>query len=163
MTLFMLKPRLALTLLVAGILPLTALSQDGTDTIQLGKHEVHATRIIAKYKQGVAAATQANALAQANVSVRKHVALVPGMVLLEAHGLPAGAAATAQARAAALTARIQALQASGQFEYVEPDYTVHADLQPTDSRFQDGTLWGLRNLGGSGGLSGVDINAEAAW
>src|SRR5262245_22953756 len=113
----MLKPRLAFTLLVAGILPLTLLSQDGTDTIKLGNHEVHPTRIIAKYKQGVAAAAQANALVQANVSVRKHVALVPGMVLLDAQGLPGVAAATAQTRAAALAARIQALQASGEFEY----------------------------------------------
>jgi subtilisin family serine protease len=160
---FMLKPRLALTLLVAGILPLAALSQNGTDTLQLGKHEVHATRIIAKYKQGGAGAAQANALAQANVRVRKSIALVPGLVVLEAQELPAAAAASATTRAEALAARIHALQASGQFEYVEPDYTVHANLQPTDAKFQDGTLWGLRNLGGSGGLSGVDINAEAAW
>ncbi len=133
-----------------------------TNTIKLGKHEVHPTRILAKYKTGVTTQSRASGLATANMTLRKQLPIVNGLVVLEANGLPAQAAAPA-VRANALNARIQALRNSGQFDYVEPDYIVSANLQPTDSRFQDGTLWGLRNLGGSGGVIGADINAEAAW
>lgn len=156
----MLKPRFALILLIAGLVPLAALSQN--DTVKLGKYDVHPTRIIAKYKPGTSMQLQAGGLNNANVSVRRRVAVLPGLVVLQANGLPSAQAATPAARASALASRIQTLKDSGQFEYVEPDYTVSADLQPTDSRFQDGTLWGLRNLGGSG-VIGADINAEAAW
>ncbi|TSA41899.1 MAG: hypothetical protein D4R57_00090, partial [Verrucomicrobiales bacterium] len=159
----MLKLRFALFLIVAAVVPLAAQAQDGTNTVKLGKHEVHPTRIIAKYKQGASVLSRSSALTGANITVRRQMSVVPGMVLLEAQGLPSAQAAAPAARANALAARIQALRDSGQFEYVEPDYTVYANVQPTDSFFQDGTLWGLRNLGGSGGVIGADINAEAAW
>lgn len=133
-----------------------------TNTIKLGKHEVHPTRILAKYKLGVNTQSRATGLNAANMTLRRQLPIVNGLVVLEANGLPPQAAAPA-VRANALVARIQALRDSGQFEYVETDYAVSANLQPTDSRFQDGTLWGLRNLGGSGGVIGADINAEAAW
>jgi hypothetical protein len=60
--------------------------------------------------------------------------------------------------------RIAALRASEQFEYVEPDYTVYASFSRTDEKFQDGTLWGLKNSGGNmGAWLGADIDAERAW
>lgn len=55
------------------------------------------------------------------------------------------------------------LKASGAFEYVEPDWRVQALQLPSDSAFTDGTLWGLRNTGQSGGVAGIDINVVPAW
>ncbi len=63
----------------------------------------------------------------------------------------------------ALKSKIRELEQTGLFEYVEPDWIVHAQDLPTDSRFVDGTLWGLRNTGQSGGTAGVDVNAVPAW
>ena len=60
-------------------------------------------------------------------------------------------------------ARIKALKDSGQFEYVEPDYIIHASLTPNDTAFTNGTLWGLQNTGQNGGMSGVDIDVVPAW
>ncbi len=45
--------------------------------------------------------------------------------------------------------------------YVEPNYVVHADLTPNDSRFPE--QYGLRNTGQTGGTPGADIHAVSAW
>ena len=45
----------------------------------------------------------------------------------------------------------------------EPDYVVHATLLPHDPAFADGSLWGLSNVGQSGGVEDVDIDAPEAW
>lgn len=62
-----------------------------------------------------------------------------------------------------LKSRLAALEASGLFDYVEPDYIQHASATPADVAFTDGRLWGLRNLGQSGGVSGVDTQVVSAW
>jgi subtilisin family serine protease len=162
---FMQKLRFLLSLLVLCLGGSSLPVQAAADTITLGKHEAHATRILARYKSGISSQSSGSitALGQANVSVRRQFSRLPNLVVLEANGIPAADQATASVRANALTARIQALRNTGLFEYVEPDYTVYALAQPDDSRFQDGTLWGLRNLGGSGGVIGADINAVQAW
>src|SRR5690606_3505975 len=75
----------------------------------------------------------------------------------------AGSTAAAVDSAARLAARIEALRASGNYEYVEPDYLVFGDAVPNDTAFTNGTLWGLRNTGQNGGVAGVDIDAVRAW
>ena len=59
----------------------------------------------------------------------------------------------ARQRGDALQERIRALMATGQFEYVEPDYIVSLRAAPTDQSFVNGTLWALRNTGQSGGVA----------
>lgn len=78
-------------------------------------------------------------------------------------GEPASSADTADAAAVALKARMAALEATGLFESVEPDYVVYASAVPTDAAFSDGRLWGLRNTGQSGGVTGADVGAVPAW
>lgn len=46
-------------------------------------------------------------------------------------------------------------------EYAEPDYQVKALGVPDDSRFDE--LWGLHNLGQTGGTEDADIDAVEAW
>jgi subtilisin family serine protease len=60
---------------------------------------------------------------------------------------------------------IAALKARDDVLYAEPNYTVHADVMPNDTSYDQ--LWGLRNTGqtvnGVTGIAGDDIDAELAW
>ncbi|MBD5782206.1 S8 family serine peptidase [Pelagicoccus sp. NFK12] len=47
--------------------------------------------------------------------------------------------------------------------YLEPDYMVHAMVDPSDPSFADGSLWGLRNEGQEEGVADVDIDAPEGW
>lgn len=47
--------------------------------------------------------------------------------------------------------------------YAEPDFVVFKQNIPNDPSYTNGTLWGLRNTGQSGGTVGVDIDAESGW
>jgi subtilisin family serine protease len=60
---------------------------------------------------------------------------------------------------------LAALQVAPQWvEYAEPDYVVHAQVNnPNDPAYSSGDLWGLRNVGQSGGTSDADIDADEAW
>ena len=74
----------------------------------------------------------------------------------------------AQGAAAAMTSaelelKAKELMATGLYDYVEPDWIVTVSQVPTDSAYSNGSLWGLRNTGQSGGVVGVDVNAQAAW
>jgi subtilisin family serine protease len=142
----------------------TCVAQGTEDWVQLGGHNVHPTRILVRFKEGVTAQSQEVTLNSLGLTVHRQFALVPGLAVLDSQqGGYVTVSATPQERADALLARIQTLQDSGQFEFVEPDYVVSADLQPTDTAYQDGTLWGLRNTGAQGGVAGADIDAEHAW
>ncbi|MDV2503929.1 MAG: S8 family peptidase, partial [bacterium] len=56
---------------------------------------------------------------------------------------------------------IAELEANQLVEVVEPNYIVHADLQPNDPSL--GQLWGLHNTGQTGGAADADIDAPEAW
>jgi len=55
------------------------------------------------------------------------------------------------------------MMASGNYEYVEPDWIININDRPTDTAFTDGSLWGLENTGQNGGVPGVDVNVVPAW
>lgn len=55
----------------------------------------------------------------------------------------------------------ESLRQSDAVEYVEYDVPIHAVRTPNDSDFSD--LWGLHNVGQSGGVADIDINADIAW
>ena len=59
--------------------------------------------------------------------------------------------------------RLAALQASGLYDYVEPDFIVTTHATPNDPRYASGELWGLRNLGQDAGTDDADIDAPEAW
>jgi len=82
--------------------------------------------------------------------VRKSYGLVPGLSLVElAEGADVQQAAQQLAKQAGVL-------------YAEPNYEVYADAtMPNDPRF--GELWGLHNVGQSGGVSDADIDAPEAW
>ncbi|MSU22899.1 MAG: hypothetical protein EXS32_03650 [Opitutus sp.] len=58
-------------------------------------------------------------------------------------------------------AAIARLQATGRYEFVEPDRLRHLDATPNDTAFA--TQWAMNNTGQSGGIPGADLKALAAW
>ncbi len=77
--------------------------------------------------------------------------------------LAGGASSAVALSVAELKRRMAALEASGRFAYVEPDYILRIQATPTDAAFTDGRLWGLRNTGQSGGVAGIDSQVVTAW
>ena len=120
---------------------------------------IHPTRLLAKYAKGTAPQAATDVLERHGMKIRKHMATVPSLVVLE---IGPGAPAAQEPQAHLLT-KMRALRTSGLFEYVEPDYRVQANLSPNDAAFADGRLWGLRNSGQNGGVSGADIGLVNAW
>src|SRR5439155_22399602 len=115
-----------------------------TNYITLGTYTAHPTRILAKFKDGAQSSLSAETVRQIGSRVHRRYKLVPGLAVLEEADTVARAAASVNdeaTRRSRLLTRIEALRKSGLFEYVEPDYIVHADLAPTDQAFVDGTLW----------------------
>lgn len=155
------KTFIAQSVLLLGVLPLLAALPGETDIIWLGNYEVHPNRVLVKVKPGVSQPEQQAVLQSQGLQMRREFELVPRLKVLELSSPNPNAPATQ--RAEALAQRLEALRLSGQFEYVQPDYIKRPALQPNDARFLDGTLWGLRNDGGSGGVAGADIDAERAW
>ena len=98
-------------------------------------------------------------LAQKNLQVDWKFKSVPGLQKITRKG---GAQGMSFSRDE-LLATIKTLKASGLYEYVEPDWTVHLLQTPSDTAFTNGTLWGLQNTGQNGGTAGIDVNAVAAW
>ena len=87
-------------------------------------------------------------IAKQGLSVRKQFKHQPGVVVLDelaGQARPLTNVAP-QERKLKLLTRLNALRQSGLFEFVEPDYALSIDAQPTDSAYQDGTLWGLQRI-----------------
>src|SRR3990172_5208849 len=56
---------------------------------------------------------------------------------------------------------VRAVSAMPGVRYAEPNYVVRADAIPNDARRND--LWGLHNLGQTGGTPDADIDGLEAW
>ena len=158
--------------LTAGLAVLCGQTQGAAadaNLLRLGKHQVHPTRILAKYSDRVLMQSSPPVLQSAGLVVARRYPLVEGLVVLDAAESQRAGVGKLRASnkpidaAQALMAKIQTLEDSGLFEYVQPNYIYTNLLAPTDARFSDNTLWGLRNTGAGGGLSGADIGALEAW
>lgn len=124
--------------------------------------EVDDDLLVARLKDHSELPVVSQALRGQGFQIKSEVQIVPGLVVVE----PPVANLRAQSddvRAAALKKRIQDLMATGRFEYVEPNLIFHKTAEPADTAFQDGRLWGLRNIGQNGGLPGADITVTNAW
>ncbi len=137
-----------------------------THYVLINGQRAHPYKLIAKYKSPEPSNPKNQLLAQNDLRTQTTFDLTPAIVVLRPNNpilTPVTSPQDAEARGKILLSRIRELSLSGQFEYVEPDYIVTADATPTDTAFTDGSLWGLRNTGQNGGLSGADIDAVRAW
>ena len=125
---------------------------------------VHPTRILARRKhQTTPKAVGQSVQSLNNDAVVTHTyGIVPELVIIETGPTIEARSArpNREAQAKVLLERIEALKASGLFEYVEPDRYLEMMSVPRDPEFRNGSLWGLRN---TVGLRGVDVGAEDAW
>ncbi len=74
-----------------------------------------------------------------------------------------GLAVVENAKGHTLAAVEQLAQASGLFEFVEPDYPLQAHRLPNDSGLATGRNWGLLNIGQRRGVPDADIDAPEGW
>src|SRR5262245_55051994 len=138
-----------------GFLAAASVARGAVDTNQwviIGSYPAHPTRILAKVKDLAQVNLSVETARQSGSKVYRRYQLVPGLAVLEETNPIALATVSPIDRRTRLLNRITALRQSGLFEYVEPDYIVQANLAPNDQAFVDGTLWGLRNIGKSGGI-----------
>lgn len=133
--------------------------------VDIDGRKAAATGILAKLKEPGNVAKKAAAsqgLVQRGLRQKSDFAIrgVDGLMLLERETKRVEDAAMTNEE---LALKIKELKATGLYEYVEPDWIVTVQQVPTDSAFTNGSLWGLRNTGQSGGTAGVDVNAVPAW
>jgi subtilisin family serine protease len=114
-------------------------------------------RLLVKLRNPRADAARFSATLKASgLRVERDMKVVPGLKILKSNG-------KAASKIEGLKRRMEALIATGLFEYVEPDFHVQVLQTPTDTSFTNGDLWGLQNTGQNGGVAGVDINTVSAW
>jgi len=139
--------------------------------VELNGHQVNTDRLLVKWRAEISVAGKRTAKSSVLGNVPgaasiEELRTVPGVAILNLSPAPvakSGAAADPVAAATRLRQQIKEARATGQFEYVEPDYVVQKCATPTDSAFTNGTLWALRNTGQSNGVTGADIRATSAW
>jgi subtilisin family serine protease len=156
--------RFSVALIASWLGIISAVAQ--TNTVRIGNFEADSTRILAKYKKPAQIVSSQDFVQETGSRVQRQSQLTPGLVVFdesESKGARVPANNDPAQRRARLLSRMDSLRNSGLFEYVEPDYIVHADVAPTDQAFKDGRLWGLLNYGQNGGKSGADIGATNAW
>lgn len=139
----------------------------GPDPVMVDGRKASPIGLLAKPRGPNDAARSARAgaaLGKAGLRSKKGFGMVgvSGLTLLEKTPAAAGAPAPLMT-GREIQEAIKALQLTGEFEYVEPDWIVTVSQTPADTAFTNGSLWGLRNTGQNGGVSGVDVNAVPAW
>ncbi|MEQ2006454.1 MAG: S8 family serine peptidase [Limisphaerales bacterium] len=147
--------------LLLGLGGTPAAELPGVSFVMLDGQRVHPTAMTARLRPGVPVATAHAALAAAKMRVMWESAAVPGLVMLDL--TPDAARPTAAQAPTELRHRLAQLRRSGHFASLTPDFVGRLSLVPTDTFFQDGTLWGLRNQGQLGGVAGSDIGVTNAW
>ena len=107
-------------------------------------------RVLVKFKSGVRAARASEALANAGVGKRRALG-ASGVSVVEL-----------VQKGRSVHDAIEKLRASGTVEHAEPDYLIQIDATtPSDPRF--GELWGLHNVGQTGGTVDADADGPEAW
>ena len=94
-------------------------------------------------------------------SIIKKYNLVKGLILININNRKA--VIPEDKKAGYLKKKIEELRSSGLFSYVEPNYYKERSLEPSDSAYHDGDLWGLLNTGQMNGVDDADIDAKEAW
>lgn len=105
---------------------------------------------LVKYKaSGIRAHANNRLHGQANAKVLQRFSYPEGLELIQV--MPG----------ANSTESLKAYRASGDVEYVEPNYIWYANALPNDTLFPQ--QWALNNIGQSGGVIGADANVLPGW
>ena len=132
---------------------------------QIGNHEASSERVIVRYKSDLrdqSVNALANRMGALRVTEARAFREIPSLAVLQFLD-PILPQSSADGERASLMSKIKELEASGLFEYVEPDWRLSINLEPEDLAYNDGRLWGLKNDGSNEGELSADINASDAW
>jgi subtilisin family serine protease/subtilisin-like proprotein convertase family protein len=140
------KSPLRLEHLETRTVPTAARGAVGFDSLQVDPNTYDSSSILVRFREG-APAVRGNKILR-GTTIGEGSTLVPGLHVVELNGVGVDRA-------------LRAYRASKLVEYAEPNYTVRVALTPNDTMF--GSLYGLHNIGQSGGTSDADIDAPAAW
>jgi subtilisin family serine protease len=172
---------------------LLATGVEAAETVMLNGLEVRTDSVVVKWKDAAKGAQRSLSTATKDAVLSKvdgataieEFTELPGLAVVELTPAPT-ARRTALSKEEEVLASVQQLkkqiaelEATGLFEYVEPDYIVGIQRSPTETSFTDGSLWGLRNTGQKGataenyrfdrrydpatGTANADIRATSAW
>lgn len=139
----------------------TAADSSPSKYVTVEGKRAHPTSMTAQFRPGVTAEQARPVLSKLGLRVAWEAKTMPGLVHLDL--IPGVAQPEAAAAADCLQARLAGLRLSGLFESVSPDHVGRLSAVPNDGFFQDGTLWGLHNVGQLGGVVGADIGVTNAW
>jgi subtilisin family serine protease len=133
--------------------------------VQVGEHKAAADGFLAKLKSPATKAVtnaQTAALSADGLAIDPTFACetVPGLVRIRTNP---SVRTAAFAQGSDLIRQAKDLMETGLYEYVEPDWIVTTCQTPSDTAYLNGSLWGIRNTGASGGTAGIDVNATPAW
>ena len=149
----------ALLLFDPGVMGVNPERKDRS-SIMLGEARVHPNLVFARLINPNKA-NMDRILRGQGFSLIKQYRLVEGLLLVDVNG--AGQAMPPRDKAVFLNKRMKELRLSGLFSYVEPNYYKEFYLEPNDSAYTDGDLWGLWNIGQMNGKDDGDIDAREAW
>jgi uncharacterized repeat protein (TIGR01451 family) len=110
--------------------------------------------VLVKVRAGVSPADITNLQALAGADDTRRISTLSSGMILRMHS-----------HSKSVEALTSSLFGKANVLYVEPNYILHLDATPNDPSYAQ--LWGLKNTGqnagGSLGIAGSDIDAEAAW
>ncbi|NUQ62011.1 MAG: S8 family serine peptidase, partial [Pirellulales bacterium] len=106
-------------------------------------------RLIVRFTDSVSQAGQASWLAAKGATAVRQLPIINGVIAQLANPNADVPATAAQ------------WSADPMVKYAEPDYLATLAAAPNDTRF--GELWGMHNIGQSGGVVDADIDAPEAW
>ena len=145
--------------------------------VSIDGKDAHPSQVLAKLN--LEARNNAEALGRVlgenGVAIETRFKIVPGLILLATEeeklsGIQSidSYQNSGNTKTPSIPDLIDSLNASGLFEYVEPNYVSKIAVEATDASYEDNTLWGLRNLGLSTdgtpfGVIDADIDANLAW
>ncbi|VAW65930.1 hypothetical protein MNBD_GAMMA10-1452, partial [hydrothermal vent metagenome] len=105
--------------------------------------------IIVRFNAGVSSASQTSALSGAGCQNMGSLSLASNLTLARVTS------------GQTVSSTIATLNANSNVAYAEPNYIVTAQVVPNDPLFPD--LWGLDNIGQTGGTPDADIDGPEAW
>jgi subtilisin family serine protease/PKD repeat protein len=126
-----------------------ALAINGSENRAYAQAEFVPDEIIVKFKEGISEQRRNAILSEHNTTI-KSINRRVGFIQLKVHG-----------RVRSIRALVGSFENYKEVEYAEPNYLVHTSLSPNDPNYPQ--LWGLNNIGQTGGLQDADIDAPESW
>ena len=154
--------------LLLGSLPQCSLAisskMEEPEHIVIGKNKFHPTHLLVRVVGDAFVKKAEKAVESSGMRIKRRYRLVENLWLIETR--PENGSFDSRkdiGKVRRLRKNASQLIQTRLFRYVEFDNLMELDLEPNDTAYKDGTLWGLHNIGQRSGLGDADIDAPEAW